>query len=47
MLRLLAAKFSKSVNVPAERVEWILADTDNVEPDKIEVLVSNASPQQG
>ena len=35
MLRLLAAKFSKSVNVPAERVEWILADTDNVEPDNM------------
>lgn len=34
MLRLLAAKFSKSVRVPAERVEWILADTDNVEPVK-------------
>ena len=32
MFRLLAAKFSKSVKVPAERVEWILADTDNVEP---------------
>ena len=47
MLRLLAAKFSKSVSVPAERVEWILADTDNVEPGKIEVLVSNASSQQG
>ena len=43
MLRLLAAKFSKSVNVPAERVEWILADTDNVEPDNTFVLVSNAS----
>ena len=32
MLRLLAAKFSKSVRVPADNVEWILADTDNVEP---------------
>ena len=32
MLRLLAAKFSKSVRVPADRVEWILADTDNVDP---------------
>ena len=33
MLRLLAAKFSKSVKVPADRVEWILADTERVEPE--------------
>ena len=32
MLRLLAAKFSKSVRVPAESVEWMLADTERVEP---------------
>ena len=30
--RLLAAKFSKSVSVPADSVEWMLADTDNVDP---------------
>ena len=35
MLRLLAAKFSKSVRVPAERVEWMLADTERVEPANI------------
>ena len=33
MLRLLAAKFSKSVKVPADRVEWMLAETDKVEPE--------------
>ena len=33
MFRLLAAKFSKSVSVPADSVEWMLADTDNVDPD--------------
>ena len=33
MLRLLAAKFSRSARVLAERVEWILADTDKVEPE--------------
>ena len=32
MLRLLAAKFSRSVRVPADSVEWMLADTDRVEP---------------
>ena len=32
MFRLLAAKFSKSVSVPADSVEWMLADTDNVDP---------------
>ena len=32
MLRLLAAKFSKSVRVPADKVEWMLADTESVEP---------------
>jgi hypothetical protein len=32
MLRLLAAKFSKSVSVPADMVEWMLADTDKVDP---------------
>ena len=35
MLRLLAAKFSKSPSVPADRVEWMLADTDNVDPSKL------------
>ena len=34
MLRLLAAKFSKSVRVPADKVEWMLADTERVEPEK-------------
>ena len=34
MLRLLAAKFSRSVSVPADNVEWILAETDKVEPGK-------------
>lgn len=33
MLRLLAAKFSKSVRVPADKVEWMLADTERVEPE--------------
>ena len=33
ILRLLAAKFSRSVRVPADRVEWILADTERVEPE--------------
>ena len=32
MLRLLAAKFSRSARVPADRVECILADTDSVDP---------------
>ena len=34
MLRLLAAKFSRSVRVPADNVEWMLAETDKVEPGK-------------
>ena len=38
MLRLLAAKFSKSVSVPADRVEWMLADTERVEPRKGKLL---------
>ena len=32
MLRLPAAKFSRSVRVPADSVEWMLADTERVEP---------------
>merc|ERR1719206_272002 len=32
ILRLLTAKFSKSVNVPADSVECMLAETERVEP---------------
>ena len=34
MLRLLAAKFSRSVRVPADSVEWMLAETERVEPER-------------
>ena len=37
MLRLLAAKFSRSASVPADKVECILADTDRVDPEVVEV----------
>ncbi len=40
MLRLLAAKFSRSASVLADRVEWILADTDKVDPE-IEKKICN------
>lgn len=44
MFRLLAAKFSKSVSVPAERVEWMEADTESVEPGEVEVDTDPTSP---
>ena len=41
MLRLLAAKFSRSVRVPADNVEWMLAETDKVEPGKQRLFKTN------
>ena len=40
MLRLLAAKFSKSARVPADKVECMLADTDNVDPSTNIILIT-------
>ena len=37
-MRLLAAKFSRSASVPADKVEWILADTDRVDPEVVLVI---------
>ena len=47
MLRLLAAKFSKSVNVPADSVECMLAETERVEPDKNEMFKKIKHKQAG
>ena len=38
MLRLLAAKFSRSVRVPADNVEWMLAETERVEPEQQRII---------
>ena len=45
MLRLLAAKFSRSVRVPADSVEWMLAETERVEPENNQILKYQNLPE--